>query len=148
MEIKEDKKKENGRFYYYLFCLLGTALFLEAYLNHIGLELFPDSFENYEKKCPKEKFKAVLDKLGCPVDTNGDHHQAFFDAFNFRNKMAHGKKEITKRDKLTEWERLCTEKNVKRILMNSEELVRIIHEASGHKLDPFSIDAHAIYREI
>src|SRR5262245_32361662 len=87
--------EEAGNFYTSMMSVVATPFFLEAYLNHIGAELFP-YWEQIERKlAPLDKLTMITHKIKLKPkpDMGKSPYQSFGKVFGFRNIMAHGKTE-------------------------------------------------------
>jgi hypothetical protein len=71
-------------------CLIFAAFGIEAFLNHVGEQLF-SSWKNHLKKAlsTEAKLYLIAEKIGLKVDFGEQPFQAFRTLFRFRNAMAH-----------------------------------------------------------
>jgi len=127
--------------------LIFTAFALEAFLNHIGQNIFK-CWEELEKLSPSGKLNLIAEKLEIEKDDGKRPFQTVIELFRFRNEVAHGKTVYLKSeeqiivvdDKLeqhmqeslqTPWQQYCNLKNAERAREDVEEICRIIHKTSG-----------------
>ena len=71
-------------------CLVFAAFGIEAFLNHVGEQLF-NSWGDYLKQSlsPEAKLHLIGERIGLEVDFGKQPFQAFKTLFRFRNSMAH-----------------------------------------------------------
>jgi len=127
--------------------LIFSAFALEAFLNHIGQNIFK-CWEDLEKLSPSGKLNLIAEKLEIEKDDGKRPFQTVIELFRFRNEVAHGKTVYLKSeeqiivvdDKLeqhmqeslqTPWQQYCNLKNAERAREDVEEICRIIHKTSG-----------------
>ncbi len=152
--LEKGQADSTGSFYQFMASLVFTAFTLEAYLNHIGPEVFK-CWDDLERLGPRQKLNVIAERL--QVDVNYGHRpwQVMKRLFGFRSDIAHGKSEVVKishREPLdrhsddqfgeferTEWEKYCTEKNVLRAKEDVKKIVHALHEAGQFEDDyPFT----------
>jgi hypothetical protein len=123
--------------------LLLAAFSFEAYLNHIGPEVF-ECWDAIEVLSPEGKLDMICESLGIVFFKDERPRQTVHELIKFRNNLAHGKtvtvEENTNRDvdqyldefigirPLAIWEGYCTEKNAIRTRDDVEKILRLIHE--------------------
>ena len=128
--------------------LVFTAFTLEAYLNHVGRELF-NCWEDLERLGPREKMNLIAEHLEVPINYGNRPWQIMKELFGFRNAIAHGKsttfkpptKVVSAEEEepveewiaQTEWEAFCTEKNAVKARKDVEKIVTITYEAAKTK---------------
>lgn len=132
-----------------------TAFTLEAFLNHIGEELFEDWRDDLEQISVKGKMRIISDKLGLKVDYGEAPWQVVPELVAFRNKVAHGKNErlfeevilpLSKYDEhlnkflKSNWQEAATMENAKRLRNLVQDLCLKIWTASG--LSEVTLFAH------
>jgi len=143
-------REKRGSYHQYLACITFTAFTLEAFLNHIGEELFDSWRDDLEQDSVRGKIQIITDKVGLDVDYGVTPWQVVPELGAFRNKVAHGKNErlfeeiILPLDKYDEhlnvflksdWQKTATMKNAKRIKKLVAEVCLKIWVASGNSED-------------
>ena len=148
--IMLEKAKEAPAWPYYelMASLIFSAFTLEAFLNHIGQNVFK-CWEDLEKKLSSSgKLNLIAEKLEIRKDDGKRPFQTVIELFKFRNEVAHGKTVYLKSEdqiavvdgKLdqhmqeslqTPWQQYCNLKNAERAREDVEEICRIIHKTSG-----------------
>jgi len=147
--------KGNPQFsnHHFTASIVFTAFTLEAYLNHIGLQLF-NCWGVIEKLSPKDKLNVIIEKIGLEVNFGNRPWQVINNLFGFRNDIAHGKSTevveniILNTDNLdnsiiydlakTKWEKYCTEKNAERARKDIYQIVILLHDTAGINEQPFN----------
>ncbi len=120
------------------------AFALEAYLNHLGSQLFTPWPHLERSLSPSAKLALITDRLGLTPDLGCQPYQSFTLVFKLRNTMAHGKTELVswkvKGDAsgkppmhypLTDWEREANPTSVERLLTDAETIIKELHSAAG-----------------
>lgn|SRR5574337_1305932 len=158
----EDQK---GCYYQFMASLVFTAFTLEAYFNHIGVQLFK-CWSDLERLGPKEKLNVIAERLSVKIEYGKRPWQVMKHLFEFRNDIAHGKSQIIKRSKIvphhkfsdmrlgeqvrTEWEKYCTKINAQNAREDVEAIINELHKIGQFKpSNPFfaGIQHHsAVYR--
>ena len=148
-------QEKRGSYHQYLACITFTAFTLEAFLNHIGEELFEDWRDDLEQISVKGKMRIISDKLGLKVDYGEAPWQVVPELVALRNKVAHGKNERLYEEVIlplneydehlnvflkTDWQEAATTKNAKRFMKLVQELCLKIWTACGH--DEVALFAH------
>ncbi len=148
-------REKRGSYHQYLACITFTAFTLEAFLNHIGEELFEDWRDDLEQISVKGKMRIISDKLGLKVDYGEAPWQVVPELVAFRNKVAHGKNErlfeelilpLSKDDEhlnkflKSNWQEAATMENAKRLRNLVQDLCLKIWTASG--LSEVTLFAH------
>ena len=126
-------------------CLVFAAFTIEAFLNHIGEQVFP-CWKKYIKKSlqPEAKLILIAEKIGLSVKFGEDPFQTFRTLFRFRNLMAHSITEELEAEKAkhflqvgdeywpaTEWEKMCNSNTAQRVSDDIDRIIRLIEEKSG-----------------
>lgn len=148
---------EDGSYYQCLLACLATAFAVEAYLNFIGEKLFPKWDAQHENKAPKEKLKAIAEKIAFDVPYKSAEYQAFTDVFAARNALAHGKVESISGSWHAQaqgkaavialelnWEKLGALKAASDIHKRCIKLVNAVHAASGVPGQAFGASMHGL----
>ena len=136
--------------------LVFTAFALEAFLNHIGHNLFKCWDELERRLGPREKLNIIAERLQVDVNYGILPWQIVKELFDFRNEIAHGKsKKISSPDKLitldnfsdtrfgefirTKWEEDCTRENAEKARTEVNKIVLKIYEKGDFENDyPFT----------
>lgn len=146
---------EDGQLYSCMSSLVFSAFTLEAYLNHIGTELFHD-WENFERDySPRGKLDLICNKLELAPDFSALPYQSFDRVFKLRNLLAHGRttevsgswKEHPAYEKKTiqldsDWQKECVPTIARRVYDDMVAIVNQIHKQAGHGDPPFTIASH------
>jgi hypothetical protein len=146
--LKKGQSDASGSFHQFMASLVFTAFTLEAYFNHIGARVFK-CWGDLERLSPKEKLNVIAERLNIHIDYGKRPWQIMKKLFGFRNDIAHGKSETISSDEVvsieyhtendihervkTSWEKFCTQENAEKARENVENIIKIIHEASGIK---------------
>jgi hypothetical protein len=131
-------------------CLVFTAFGIEAFVNHVGAQVFSFWMDNLERSLsPEAKLHLVAARIGLRVDFGKRPFQSFRTLFRFRNAMAHSVTEelSDKNEKhylklgnqswpAAKWEKLRTSKIAEEISNDAETIMDIIVKKSGLKLIP------------
>jgi hypothetical protein len=151
--LERGEAEAKGSSWVYMSSLLLTAFTLEAYLNHIGQQLFT-SWATLEVLSPLGKLEVVCEKLGLSFPADQRPRQSIDELFRFRNALAHGKTvTITEPGQLmdvdeyldeflgqrprTLWEKLSsTSADAKRVREDVEQIICALHEAAKLENDP------------
>ena len=150
--LQKGTKIEKGSPHQFIASLVFTAFTLEAYLNHIGQEIF-NSWSGLEWLAPKDKLNIIAEKIGLEINYGERPWQVMKDLFGFRNDIAHGKS-ITVKETVTisaqkfndegihnwaktRWEKYCTENNAKRARKDVSKIILCLHNTAGINESPF-----------
>jgi hypothetical protein len=132
----------KGSFYHLINAQVMSAFMFESYLNHVinknPNRFFDLNLESIEEKW-REKFKKVSTEYGLNSDLGYKNNKSIGDAFRFRNAMAHGQTvtNVGITDKVSDnpfgllkpdWEKSCTEKNVRRIFNDLSSIIISINQ--------------------
>ena len=145
--LEKVKEAPAGSYYQLMASLIFSAFALEAFLNHIGQNIFK-CWEDLEKLSPSGKLNLIAEKLEIEKDDGKRPFQTVIELLRFRNEVAHGKTVYLKSedqitvvdDKFdqhmqeslqTPWQQYCSLKNAERAREDVEEICRIIHKTSG-----------------
>lgn len=140
-----------------------SAFTMEAYLNHLGSELFPE-WNATERAMggARRKLDRLATHLGVTVDYKGRPFKTFLDVFRFRDKMAHGKTyEATLTRKVRKrkpeearsidppWlQRFWSEAVVSQVLDDSLAIIEILHRAASLDVDALQLMGDAVITEL
>lgn len=146
--LKRGQENKKASFHQFMASLVFTAFSLEAYLNHIGAQIFT-CWNDLERLSPKEKLNVIAERINVEVNYGRRPWQIMINLFGFRNDIAHGKSVTIKSEEIiplinhneddihnflrTNWEKFCTEKNAVRAREDVNNIIETIHEASGIK---------------
>lgn len=157
--------KENKRFSYFKFLssILFVSFALEAFLNHVGEEVFA-CWDELEKLSPKSKMAILCEKLGIQLDYGALPWQIIPEIVGIRNKIAHGKNSLLKKTVITDhdtydevfqeylvadWQKYATKNNAERALREMEKVFRVIFNKAKLKDDYlFNFGAQDEYAEV
>jgi hypothetical protein len=149
LELAE--KTSEGNLYTSMMSLVGTAFFLEAYLNHLGATLLPYWGGVERSLSPHAKLALLCHYLNIEPDFGKCPYQSFRKVFDFRNLMAHGKTETVRgewRSSLghahamsmleTKWEKMCSPKEARQCYEDGKKIVEQLHAKAGLRGKPFT----------
>lgn len=137
--------------------ILLCALSLEAYLNHLGPQLFPIWTKHLERKLsPEGKLLVIALKIGHEIDFGKPPFQAFRTLFQFRNQLAHGQTEILDYENpkvwlyygdrkwpASKWEVLCKPEVAADFVMNTADIINTLGSLSDREQVPsFLLSEH------
>lgn len=144
--LEKGQDDEKGSPHQFRASLVFTAFALEAYLNHIGPEVF-QTWDPIERCGPRDKLDIIAEKLGFIIDYSQRPWSIMTDLFYFRNKIAHGKtynlpperriRPITYQDDpestfaKDRWEKYCTRQNAEQGRVDVDKIAMFLHEKSG-----------------
>ena len=151
--LEKGIEQQEGNFHQFMASIVFTAFTFEAYLNHVGPKVF-ECWLDLERLGPREKLNIIAEKLNLEIDYGIRPWQVMTQIFAFRNRIAHGKTEIVKRQETvsyseqsdnklgtmapTKWEEYCTKENAIRAREDVESMVKAIHIAGCFEDDyPF-----------
>jgi len=133
--------------------LVSSAFGLEAFLNHVGEQVFT-SWKDYLKKSlgPEAKLRLIAEKIGLKPDFGKQPFQSVKTLFEFRNAMAHSVTEDLSDDDAkkgkyffkvgnqsypaVEWEKLRTSRIAETILNDVTDVITKIEKKSKIKPIP------------
>jgi hypothetical protein len=135
----------GGSLYFAMMAITFSAFTVEAFLNHLGQNRVP-AWEYIERPLgPAEKLEVVRATLGLDVDKGKRPFQSLREMMQLRNALAHGKTEPRGLDALAvqapspAWEKTCHDlEKVRRIVEDSEGIVRNLHAQAGLHGEPFT----------
>lgn len=146
------KENPKGSYHHFIASLVFTAFTLEAYLNHIGPQIFK-CWDSLERLSPKDKLNVVADRIDLEINYGNRPWQVMKDLFGFRNDIAHGKSakvnetitlDTAKFDEndvhswaKTKWEKHCNEKNAERARTDVRRIILQLHDSAGIDELPF-----------
>lgn len=139
----------KGSYHQFLGSILFTAFSLEAFLNHVGEDIFK-SWGELEKLSTKGKIDVIGEKLGVAVDYGRPPWQAVPEIIGIRNKVAHGKNELLQDERMltvdtydekmgeilrAPWQNYATQSNAERARTQVEAICRAIWEKTEFSAD-------------
>ena len=152
------KTEKKGSYHQYLACITFVAFSLEAFLNHLGSEIF-STWVDLEPLNPRGKINIIAEKLKIDVDYGAMPWQIVPEIVAFRNKVAHGKNEtlsecvevpLNKYDEhlnqflKAKWQQYATLESCEKTTKYVEALCKIIWLAAGHDENMlFSLDSQS-----
>lgn len=157
--LEKAKKDQDGSFHHVMASLTFTAFMMEAYLNHVGPQIFK-CWDDLERLSPLSKLNLIAEKLGVKKDKGERPYQTVSEVFKFRNTLAHGKSILLKSNNeirfveetlnryiheslKTEWENYCTQDNANQALVDTEAIIMEFHKrADMHPDYPFRFGMH------
>ncbi len=85
-----------GRNYHYVIAVTFSAFAVEAAVNHVGIDYYPDWMKKpkeggHERKPWKEKLELLATKFGMQLDFTSGAARTVMEAFEVRDRLAHGK---------------------------------------------------------
>lgn len=149
--IRKAKKLDGGdesAFYYCMSSILSSAFCIEAYLNHVGKELFPFWDDLEEKLNTKGKMQLIAhhESVKASLDFSCRPDQSLETLRKFRNQIVHGKTTERSIERhvgesasslMPYWEELCTLENAERFLGDVEDMISTIHSRIHDNESPF-----------
>ncbi len=91
--LKLGTENPRGSYHQFLGSIVFTAFAFEAFLNHVGEEVFT-SWAELEKLSPKGKLQVIAERLEIEVNFGKVPWQIVPRLIGIRNKIAHGKNEL------------------------------------------------------
>lgn len=98
--LEAGKERVEGSFHQFLSSIAFTAFTLEAFLNHVGKQLF-NSWPEIDPLSPWAKLSLVCEKLDIKIEKGKKPWQTLAKIIRIRNQIAHGKS-IELKDKYVE----------------------------------------------
>ena len=122
-----------------------SAFALEAFMNHVGNQLFSTWGKHLKKSLnPESKLALISEKIGLDVNYGNPPYQSFRALFRIRNAMAHSETESLTPEQTkhyievggqswpaAEWEKFCTFERATVLLLHTKEIISLIEEKSG-----------------
>lgn len=144
LSMKNATTEENEElvFLYCMSSIVFLAFCIEAYLNHIGEEEIQHWEDDFERLRPIAKLRLIMHKHD-ELDFSRQPFRSFLDIFNVRNQLAHGKTVFVVEEypkvPLAKWGRLCNVKDAKRLIEDTEKMIRFVHAkiTNNTMVDPF-----------
>lgn len=147
-QADEFDRDDESVFYYCMSSILSAAFCVEAYLNHVGKELFPFWKDLERQLNTKGKIQLIAhhESVGVSLDFSCRPDQSLVDLRKFRDQLVHGKtaersieRHVGERSSslMPYWEELCTLENAKRFLSDVESVISKIHGRLYDNESPF-----------
>jgi hypothetical protein len=145
----------DGSMYDSLLCIVAWVFCLEAFLNHLGAVRCPSWTTEHEPQPIKEKLVFIAGDTGVRLNRKSAQYQRVMRAIKFRDFWAHGKTlntmrpfDRSKHDRPvhaleSEWERMCTPAEARRVKAAAETYIHELWAAAGLKGHPFTTLARA-----
>ena len=131
--------------------LIYTAFTMEAYLNHIGEQIF-GCWDDLDGLSPRKKLNVIAEKLMVGKDDGKRPFQTLKKLLDFRDDVAHGKTIFLKTESEirivnsglddymhksleTEWEKYCTQDNAKLASEDVESIMSKFRKALNRSDD-------------
>ena len=145
--LESGKSNEHGSYYQFLASLVFSAFAFEAFLNHIGEHLFTSWPELERKLSHRAKLALIGERLNFSIDYGRPPWQIIPKLFGFRDKVAHGKNEMLRLEKVVphddryeelmhefmfaDWQKFATEQNAADVRKHLEEIMVNIHKVAN-----------------
>lgn len=141
-------ENSKGSYHQFLGSIVFRAFALEAFLNHVGEELFA-SWRDLERLSPKGKLNVIAEKVGLVPNYGAMPWQIEPKLTAIRNKIAHGKNELLEDERVlmaddydremlsmlqADWQAFATSENSAFTRNQLSALMAMIWMASGHEL--------------
>ncbi len=142
--LENGQQDKRGSYYQFLGSLVFSAFTFEAFLNHVGEHLFTSWPELERKLSHRAKLALIAEKLNFKVDYGKPPWQIIPELFGFRDKVAHGKNEMLRLEKIVphddryealmhefmfaDWQKIASEENAIRVRTRLEQIITQIHE--------------------
>ena len=97
-----DAARDSKNAYDCLHCIVSTAFAIEAYLNHLGPQLFP-CWETLQRLSARGKLELICEKVKVEPDYGIRPFQSFRDVFKARTAAAHGQTEELSYERRVRW---------------------------------------------
>jgi hypothetical protein len=141
--LENGQKNERGSYYQFVGSLVFSAFTFEAFLNHIGAHLFSSWSEQERTLSHRAKLALISEKLDFEIDYGRLPWQIISKLFGFRDKIAHGKNEVLRLEKVvpnddsyeellhqflfSDWQKFATNQNASTVRAQLEEIMLLIH---------------------
>lgn len=137
--IEKGEKLVEGSTYSFLTSIVFTAFALEAYINEMIKEKFPDTWENLERKSSHEKLSKLCKLESFELNYREKPFSIFQEIRDFRNSIAHSKPEryngnVEFNERgipiLPDWSLLekCTSETAIRYYDETEKLIKLLQK--------------------
>jgi hypothetical protein len=145
--LENGQRNKLGSYYQFLASLVFSAFTFEAFLNHIGEYLFTSWPELERKLSHRAKLALISEKLDLNIDYGKLPWQIIPKLFGFRDKVAHGKNEMLRLEKIVphddryeelmhefmfaEWQKFATEQNAVDVRKQLEVIMTDIYRKTN-----------------
>ena len=142
--LESGQQDERGSYFQFLGSLIFCAFTFEAFLNHIGEYLFTSWPQLERNLSSRAKLALIAEKLGFVVNYGELPWQIIPELLGFRDKIAHGKNEMLRLEKIVphddsyeellhefmfaDWQKFASEENAIRVRTQLEEIITHVHE--------------------
>ena len=149
--LESGKRDKSGSYFQFLASLIFSAFTFEAFLNHIGEHLFSSWPELERKLSHRAKLALIGERLSISIDYGRLPWQVIPKLFGFRDKVAHGKNEMLRLEKVvphddrykellhefmfSDWQNFSTEENATDVLKHLEEIMKNLQKAANIEND-------------
>ena len=153
--LAQAEREQAGFFYSCMIAGVFAAFTVEAYLNHLGQERVK-GWDILERRLSlRDKLALLCQHLQLSVDHSKPPFQTLTSMLRLRDALAHGKTETVVSDAVVdhrpgdgdrwpdpEWVSLCSVDSARRMVRDSEAMVRDLSTRSGSSGDPFESSGH------
>lgn len=144
--LENGEREPRGSYCQFLSSLVFSAFAFEAFLNHIGEHLFSSWPELERKLSHRAKLALIAERLDFTVSYSRQPWQTIPKLFGFRDKVAHGKNEMLRLEKIVphdryeklmhefmfaEWQEFANAHNASDVRKHLEESMTKIHGLAG-----------------
>jgi hypothetical protein len=151
INFEELNENDEGNFYKMLTIVIFSCFTIEAYMNHIGENVYP-CWKEIDRIKTLDKLKILFTQLEINFDKSREPIQSIYEMFEIRNKLAHGNTEsinnktkqkailideIKIEDVLTNWEVKITRKNIKKYFLNMKKVIDLMNTKVNQNENPF-----------
>lgn len=141
--LENGKRDERGSYYQFLGSLVFSAFAFEAFLNHIGEHLYSSWPELERKLSHRAKLALIAERLDFTVSYGRQPWQTIPKLFGFRDKVAHGKNEMLRLEKVVphdhyeelmhefmfaDWQKFASVRNASDVRKHLEQIMAKIHD--------------------
>lgn len=163
MQLDLSERQVDGSFYSSMSCLVFSAFFVEAYVNHTGASHVPGWPTNREEEQVGDwrawpKFKKVVFHCQLTSELNKQPYASYRTLLDFRNAIAHARTEVVSysgevlpSSKLRanypelKWESLCNPKATRALFDDATTCVKTLAARLEHGRDPFQSAASGFF---
>lgn len=163
MQLELAEGQEAGCFYTSMGCLVFSAFFVEAYVNHAGPKHVPEwpTTRQEERRryfTPWKKLKLLLSHSQFNQNTSQRPFSSYRRLLGFRDSVAHARTEVlTHSGRLlrseelwanfpqASWEKLCNPKDARQYFKDAEAIVRALASVLEPGTNPFMVMSTGFY---
>ena len=147
-QAQQFEGEDESKLYFYVSSILFSACCIEAYLNHVGKQLFPfwDDLERGLDTKGKLQLIAHHENVKAPLDFSRAPDQSLYTLRKIRNSIVHSKTRERSTTRhvgestptlMPEWEEACTQENARRLLDDVKDIILKIHDNIDGNGSPF-----------